>query len=63
MNSPDQDTVLRAVEDAQRVLGEHRSRTGDPVRTIELVMAILDNDIVRHALDRMKRRRVLRLVD
>jgi hypothetical protein len=36
---------------------------GDATRTVERLLAVLDNNDVVRALDRMKRRRVLRLVD
>ena len=64
MNSPDQDTLLRAIEDARRVLGEYiEPGPRDATRTVERLLAILDRDEVVHALDRIKRRRVIRLVE
>jgi len=64
MNNPDQETVLRAIEDARRVLGEYiQSGQRDATRTVERLLAVLDKNDVVHALDRMNRRRVLRLVD
>jgi hypothetical protein len=64
MNSPDQETVLRAIEDARRILGEYiRSGQRDATRTVERLLAVLDKNDVVHALDRMHRRRVPRLVD
>jgi hypothetical protein len=64
MNSPDQETVLRALEDARRILGEYiEPGPRDATRTVERLLAVLDrNDVVR-ALDRMNRRRVIRLVE
>jgi hypothetical protein len=63
MNNPDQDTLIRAVEDARRVLGECLERgPRDATRTVEHLLAVLDRDEVVHALDRIKRRRVIRLV-
>ena len=59
MNNPDQDTLIRAVEDARLILGEYR---GDAKRTVERLLAVLDRTEVVHALDRIKRRRVVRLV-
>ena len=61
---PDQDIVLMAIEDARRILGEHialgpRDATG----TVHRLIAVLDREEVVHALDRMKRRRTLRLVE
>jgi hypothetical protein len=64
MSTPDQETLLRAVEDARRILGEFiEPGQRDAMRTVQRLLAVLDNNDVVHALDRMKRRRVLRLVD
>jgi hypothetical protein len=64
MNNPDQDTVIRAVEDARRILGEYiEPGPRDARRTVERLLAVLDRDDVVHSLDRIKRRRVLRLVE
>jgi hypothetical protein len=63
MNNPDQETVLRAIEDARRILGEYiEAGQSDAARTMERLIAVLDKNDVVHALDRMYRRRVLRLV-
>ena len=64
MNTTDQDTVLRAIADARRILAEH-SAPGphDATRTVHRLIAVLDRDEVVHALDRMKRRGTLRLVE
>jgi hypothetical protein len=63
MTEPDQDTVLRAIEDARRILGEFIAPgPRDPMHTLEKLLTVLDRDEVVHALDRMKRRRTLRLV-
>jgi hypothetical protein len=64
MNTSDQDIVLTAIEDARRILGEYiapgpRDATG----TVHRLIDVLDKDEVVHALDRMKRRRTLRLVE
>jgi hypothetical protein len=65
MNSPDQDVLMRAVEDARRILGEYiEPGPRNPARTVERLLAVLDrNDIIILALDRMKRCRVIRLVE
>jgi hypothetical protein len=64
MNNPDQDTIIRAVEDARRILGEYiEPWPRDATRTVARLLAVLDRDEVLHALDRMKRRRAIRLVD
>ena len=63
MNNPDQDTLVRAVEDARRILGEYiDSGPRDATRTVERLLAVLDRNDVVHALDRINRRRVIRLV-
>jgi hypothetical protein len=63
MNTPDQDIVLTAVEDARRILGELALGSRDATGTVHRLIAVLDRDEVVHALDRMKRRRTLRLVE
>jgi hypothetical protein len=62
MNNPDQETVLRAIEDAMRILGEYiEPGQRDATRTVERLLAVLGRNDVVHALDRIKRRRVIRL--
>ena len=64
MNNPDQDTVLRAIEDARRILGEYIEPGARDARlTVERLFVILNSDDLVHALDRMHRRKVLRLVN
>jgi hypothetical protein len=64
MSTPDQDTLLRAVEDARRILGGYiEPGRRDAARTLQQLLAVLDKEDVVHALDRIKRRRVLRLVE
>ena len=63
MNNPDQDTLIRAVEDARRILGNIEPGPRDATRTVERLLAVLDRNDVVHALDRIKRRRVIRLVE
>ena len=64
MNNPDQDTLIRAVEDARRILGEYiEPGPRDATRTVERLLAVLDRNDVLHALDRIKRRKVIRLVE
>ena len=63
MNNPDQDTLIRAVEDARRILGEYiEPGPRDATRAVERLLAVLDRNDVLHALDRINRRRVIRLV-
>jgi UDP:flavonoid glycosyltransferase YjiC (YdhE family) len=60
----DQDTVVRAMEDAMRILGEYTAPgPHDATRTVHRLIAVLGRDEVVLALDRMKRRRTLRLVE
>jgi hypothetical protein len=64
VSTPDQETLLRAVEDARRILGEYiEPGQHDAAQTLQRLLAVLDKNDVVHALDRMKRRRVLRLVE
>jgi len=64
MNNPDQETVLRAIEDARRILGEYiEPGQCDPTRTVQRLLAVLDRNDVVHALNRINRRRVMRLVE
>jgi len=58
MNNPDQETVLRTIEDARHILGEYiEAGQSDAARTMERLIAVLDKNDVVHALDRMYRRR------
>ena len=64
MNNTDQETVLRAMDDARRVLGEYIAPgPRDATRTVHRLIAVLDRDELVHALDRMKKRRTIRLVE
>ena len=64
MNNPDHETLMRALEDARRILGEYiEPGPRDATRTVERLLAVLDKPEIVHALDRMKRRRVIRLVE
>jgi hypothetical protein len=50
--------------DARRILGEYiEPGPRDATRTVERLLAILDRNEVVRALDRIKRRRVIRLVE
>jgi hypothetical protein len=43
MNNPDQDTLIRAIEDARRILGEYiEPGPRDASRTVEHLLAVLD---------------------
>jgi hypothetical protein len=64
MNSPDQDILLRAMDDARRILREYiEPGPRDAKRTVERLLAVLDKPELAHALDRLTRRRVIRLVE
>ena len=66
MKTPDQDilVLIRAIEDARRILREFiEPGPSDPMRTVERLLILLDRNDVVHALDRTKRRRVIRLVE
>jgi hypothetical protein len=64
MNTPDLELVLRAIEDARRILREYiePDRLRDPGETVERLLVALDREELVHALDRLNRRRVIRLV-
>jgi hypothetical protein len=63
MNNPDQDTLIRAVEDARRILGEYiEPGPRDATLTVHRLLAVLDRNDLVLALGRMKRRRAIRLV-
>jgi hypothetical protein len=64
VSTPDQDTLFRAIEDARRILGEYiEPGQRDAAQTVQSLLAVLDKNEVVHALDRMKQRRVMRLVE
>ena len=64
MNNPDQETLIRAIEDARCILGEYiEPGPRDATQTVERLLAVLDRNDVVHALDRIKRRKVIRLVE
>ena len=47
----------------RRILGEYIWLIRDANQTVDHLVAVLDRDEVVHALDRMNRRRILRLVE
>jgi hypothetical protein len=65
MNNSDVETLVEAVGDAKRILGEYSSgpQPLNAALTLHRLIAVLDRDDVVQALDRIKRRRNLRLVD
>jgi hypothetical protein len=64
MNTPDVDTALRALEDARCILGQYIDvGPRDPEGTLERLIAILNREDLVKALDRINRRRMIRLVE
>jgi len=64
MNTPDEDTVLKAIEDARRILGEYIAPgPRDAAQTVHRLLAVLDTEKVVRALDRVKRSRTMRPVE
>jgi hypothetical protein len=64
MSNPDQETLLRAIEDARRILGEYiEPGPRDAAQAMQHLLAVLDRNDVVHAMDRLKRRKVMRLVE
>jgi len=62
MNTPDEDTVIRALEDARRILSEYfTSSSTDAVGSLERLLVVLNREEVVHALDRVKLHHVIRL--
>lgn len=50
MNGPDQDTLLRAIEDARPILEKYlKPRPRNAAREAERLLAVLDNENVVHA--------------
>jgi len=51
------------MEDARRILGEYTAPgSRDPTQLVQRLLAVLDREEVVRAVDRMKRRRTVRLV-
>jgi hypothetical protein len=46
VTNSDQETVLRAIEDAKRILGEYVDGPRDAAATVERLLAVLDRDDV-----------------
>jgi hypothetical protein len=59
----DQETVLRALEAARAALGEYVAGQRDAAKTLERLVATLSKSDVVQAIERMNRRRILRLID
>jgi hypothetical protein len=61
MPRSDQETVLHALEHARRIVGHCIAGQRDATRTVEHLLTVLDEVEIVDALDRMSRRRILRL--
>ena len=62
VNTPDQDTLVRAVVDARSILSEHVGLgSPDSARALGRLRAVLDRAELIHALNRMNRKPVARL--
>jgi hypothetical protein len=61
--SDDQDTVVCALQRVRRILTEHIAGRRDAAWTVERLRASLDKTNIETALDRLDRRRLLRLLD
>ena len=62
MNTPDQDTLFRAVVDARSILSDHFAfGSRDSAQVLERLRAVLDRAELIHALNRMNRNPVARL--
>ena len=63
MKNPDHETMVRAIEDARRVLAEYiQLGARDAPQTVDRLFAVLDRREVVHALVRINKRDVERLV-
>jgi IS5 family transposase len=62
MLSPDQHTLVRAVEDARRILEEYiAAGPRDATQALERLLVVLDKGELVHALARISSRKVMRL--
>jgi len=60
----DQELLISTLREAGRIIGEYiEPGPRDATRTVERLLAVLDRNEVILALDRIKRRRVIRLVE
>jgi len=64
MYNTDQETLLQAIEDARRILEEYNApRPRDATYTLHRLIGVFDRPELLHAVERMKTRRTLRLVE
>jgi hypothetical protein len=62
MLSPDQHTLVRAIEDARRILGEHvGAGRRDATLTVQRLLVVLDRADLVHALHRVSHHSHMRL--
>ena len=62
MLSPDQQILVRAIEDARRILGEHvGAGRKDATLTVQRLLVVLDRADLVHALHRVSHRSHMRL--
>jgi hypothetical protein len=63
VSTPDQDTLLRAIERPAHPWEIHRTGPARCSAKVQNLLAVLDKNEVVLALDRLKRQRVVRLVE
>jgi hypothetical protein len=64
VKTDDMETVLTAVELARRILGEYiEPGPRDAISTVDRLLVTLDDQEVVRALDRLRRRQIIRLVE
>ena len=60
----DQETILAAIENARRIVAEYMvPGRRDVPRMLDRLLPVLHNEEVDKAVDRLARRRIIRLVD
>ena len=63
MNNPDQNTLIRAVEDARRILGEYiEPGPRDAEQTLSRLIAVLETQDLASAIERIEKGHGLRVV-
>lgn len=63
-NHTDQDVLVAAVEESREILGRYiEPGARDSRRTVQALLEILDDNAVIAALDRLVKRRSIRLVE
>jgi hypothetical protein len=59
----DQETIVRALERARRILNGRNANHRDAAQVVECLHSLLNEAELSRALNRLDRRRILRLVD